>query len=69
MQQPIAEHQQAVERILRYVAGTLDYGLHYLRCPGAAHFISYSDIDHAGDIDTSKSRSGMFFFLSKCLVS
>ena len=25
--------------------------------------------DHAGDIDTSKSTSGILFFLGKCLVS
>ncbi|XP_014661096.1 uncharacterized protein LOC106804451 [Setaria italica] len=59
----------AVKRILRYVAGTLDYGLHYPRCLEAAHFIGYSDSDHAGDIDTSKSTSGMLFFLGKCLLA
>ncbi|CAO2193121.1 unnamed protein product [Urochloa humidicola] len=69
MQRPTTEHLQAVKTILRYVAGTLDYGLHYPRCPGAAHFIGYSDSDHAGDIDNSKSTSGMLFFLGKCLVS
>jgi hypothetical protein len=68
MQRPTSEHLQAVKRIIRYVAGTLDYGLHYPRCPGAAHFIGYSDSDHAGDIDMSKSTSGTMFFLGKCLV-
>jgi hypothetical protein len=43
--------------------------LHYPRCPGAAHFIGYSDSDHAGDIDTSKSTNGTLFFLSKCPIS
>jgi hypothetical protein len=37
--------------------------LHYPRCPGAEHFIGYSDSDLAGDIDTSKSTSGTLFFL------
>jgi hypothetical protein len=69
MQRPTTEHQQAVKRIIRYVAGTLDHGLYYPRCPGAAHFVGYSDSDHAGDIDTSKSTSGTLFFLGKCLVS
>ena len=49
--------------------GTLDYGLHYPRYPRAAHFIGYSDSDHAGSIDTSKNTSGMLYFLGKCLVS
>jgi hypothetical protein len=58
-----------VKRIIRYVAGTLDHGLYYPRCPEEAHLIGYSDSDHAGDIDTSKSTSGVLFFFSKCLVS
>jgi hypothetical protein len=69
MQRPTTEHQQVVKRILRYVAGTSDYGFHYPRCPGAAHFIGYSDSDHAGDTDTSKSTSGMLFFIGKCPIS
>jgi hypothetical protein len=69
MQRPTTEHQQAVKRILRYVEGIVDYGLHYPRCPGAEHFIGYSDNNLAGDIDTSKSTSGTLFFLGKCLIS
>jgi hypothetical protein len=69
MQRPITEHQQAVKRIICYVAGTLDHGLYYPRCPGEAHIVRYSDSDHAGDIDTSKSTSGILFFFGKCLVS
>jgi hypothetical protein len=69
MQRPIMEHQQAVKRIIRYVAGILDHGLYYPRCPGDAHLVGYSDNDHAGDIDTNKSTSGILFFFGKCLVS
>jgi hypothetical protein len=58
-----------VKRIIRYVAGTLNHGLYYPRCPGEAHFVGYSDSNHAGGIDTSKSTSGTLFFLGKCLVS
>jgi hypothetical protein len=58
MQRPTVEHQQAVKRILRYITGTSDYGLHYPRCPDVVHFIGHSDSDHTGDIDTSKSTSG-----------
>jgi hypothetical protein len=69
MQRPTTEHQQAVKRIVRYVAGTLDHGLYYPRCPGEAHLVGYSDSDHTSDIDTSKSTSEILFFFSKCLVS
>jgi hypothetical protein len=56
MERPTAEHQSAIKRILRYIAGTIDYGLH-------------CDSDLAGDIDASKSMSGMLFFLGSSLVS
>jgi hypothetical protein len=69
MQRSTTKHHQAVKRIIRYVAGTLDHGLYYPRCPGEAHLVGYSDSDHAGDIDTSKSMSGILFFFGKCLVS
>jgi hypothetical protein len=69
MQRLTTEHQQVVKRIIRYVAGTLDHGLHYPRCLGVAHFVGYSDSVHAGDIDTTKSTSGILFFLGKVLVS
>jgi hypothetical protein len=69
MQRPTTVHQQAVKSIIRYVAGTLDHGLYYPRCPGEAHLVGYSDSNHAGDIDTSKSTSGVLFFFGKCLIS
>jgi hypothetical protein len=37
--------------------------------PWKAHLVGYSDSDHAGDIDTSKSTSGILFFFDKCLGS
>jgi hypothetical protein len=69
MQRLTTKHQQAVKTIIRYIAGTLDHGLYYPRCPGEAHLIRYRDNDHTGDIDTSKSTSGILFFFDKCLVS
>ena len=69
MERLTMEHVQAVKRILRYVAGTLDYGLHYGRAPDTAWFVGYYDSDLVGDVDTSKSTTGMMFFLSDCLVN
>jgi hypothetical protein len=69
MERPTMEYLQAVKRILRYVAGTLDYGLHYGRGPDTARLIGYCDSDLADDVDTSKSTTGTMFFLGDCLVS
>jgi hypothetical protein len=69
MQRPTTEHQRAVKRIIRYVAGTLDHVIYYPRCPGKAHLVGYSDSDHTSNIDTSKSTSEILFFFDKCLVS
>jgi hypothetical protein len=69
MELPMMEHQQAIKRILRYVVGTLYYGLWYERCLGAAHLIDYCDSNLADDIDTIKSMSDVLFFLSNCPIS
>jgi hypothetical protein len=68
MEHPTEEHLQAVKRTLRYVAGTLNFGLCYKRRTGAARLVGYSDSDLAGDIDTRKSTSGTLFFLGNCLI-
>ena len=69
MERLTMEHLHAVKRILRYVAGTLDYGLHYGRAPDTARFIGYCDSDLASNVDTNKSTTRMMFFLGDCLVS
>ena len=69
MERPTMEHLQVVKRILRYVAGSLDYGLHYGRAPNMTCFVGYCDSDLTGDVDTSKSTTGTMFFLANCLVS
>jgi hypothetical protein len=51
---------------MRYVAGTVDYGLFY-RCRekggGQAQLIGFSDSDFAGDIDGRKSPTGVLYCL------
>ena len=49
--------------------GILDYDLHYGRAPNMVRFVGYCDSDLAGDVDTSKSITGMMFFLGDCLFS
>ena len=65
MEAPAKNHYAAVKHLLRYVAGTLDYGCSYERGRGELRLTGYSDSDHAGDEDDRKSTSGTFFFLGE----
>ncbi|KAL5539417.1 hypothetical protein UlMin_045368 [Ulmus minor] len=65
---PKESHLQAVKRIIRYVNGTLDYGLWY-SMDTTTDLVGYSDADWAGTIDDRKSTSGGCFYLGNNLVS
>jgi len=68
MEKPTTEHLAAVKRVLRYVAGTLDYDCHYTRKKDA-RLVGFSDSDLAGDIDTRKSTTGVVFFLGNNIIT
>ena len=69
MEKPTTEHLVAVKRVLRYVAGTVNFGCHYGRKKGGSDLVGYSDSDLAGDVDTRKSTTGVLFFLGGNLVT
>jgi hypothetical protein len=69
LERPTEEHLQAVKKIIRYIARTLQYGLCHGRRTGTTRLVGYCDSDLAGDIDTRKSTTGALFFLGKSLVS
>jgi hypothetical protein len=69
MEKPTTEHLLAVKRVLRYIAGTSDYGCYYQRRKKPAGLTGYSDSDHAGDVDTRKSTTGVVFFLGDSLIT
>lgn len=61
---PNETHWKAVKRILRYVKGTLDYGICFSgRQDVEIEVLGYVDADWAGDIVTRKSQSGYVFQL------
>jgi hypothetical protein len=68
MEKPTQEHMAAVKRIIRYVPGTLHLGCQYRR-DTQWKLVGYCDSDMAGDIDTSKSTTGVVFFLGRNLIS
>ncbi|XP_057432530.1 uncharacterized mitochondrial protein AtMg00810-like [Lotus japonicus] len=68
MHAPRTEHMLALKRILRYVQGTLQFGLHLYPSP-IEKLISYTDADWGGCPDTRRSTSGYCVFLGDNLIS
>jgi hypothetical protein len=67
MEAPRQEHLTTVKRVLRYVAGTVHWGVHYRPAGRKGELLvltGYSDSDLAGDINDRKSTSGLIFFLA-----
>lgn len=61
-------HFSALKLILRYVWGTLDYGLQ-LFSSSTSSLVAYSDADWAGYPTTRRSTSGYCVFLDNNLIS
>ncbi|GJS79569.1 ribonuclease H-like domain-containing protein [Tanacetum coccineum] len=68
MHDPREPHLAALKRILRYVQGTLDLGLH-LYASSTTSLGGYTDADWAGCPSTRKSTSGYYVFLGDNLLS
>ncbi|XP_022880630.1 uncharacterized protein LOC111397896 [Olea europaea var. sylvestris] len=66
---PTDDHFLAVKRILRYVKGTIHYGLHFRPSTSPGALVAYSDADWAGCLDTRHSTSGYSIYLGNNLVS
>ncbi|GJZ07797.1 ribonuclease H-like domain-containing protein [Tanacetum coccineum] len=61
-------HLAALKRVLCYVRGTLDFGLHLYASPIGYH-VAYYDADRAGSPSTRRSTSGYCVFLGDNLLS
>ncbi|XP_021724878.1 uncharacterized protein LOC110692187 [Chenopodium quinoa] len=68
MHDPRVPHYNSLKRVLRYLQGTLDYGMHLSATPSSG-LISYSDADWGGCPDTKRSTSGYCVFLGDNLIS
>ncbi|GKD42727.1 ribonuclease H-like domain-containing protein [Tanacetum coccineum] len=68
MHDPRDPHFTALKGILRYVRGTLDYGLQ-LHVSSATQLTAYIDVDWAGCPITCRSTSGYCVFLGDNLLS
>lgn len=68
---PLFTHWTAVKRILRYLKGTVSYGLHMQPATKGQHLsiTAMSDVDWASNTDDRGSTSGSAIYLSPNLVS
>ncbi|GJT89721.1 retrovirus-related pol polyprotein from transposon TNT 1-94 [Tanacetum coccineum] len=65
---PTKKHFHAVKRIFKYLRGTVNRGLWYLKDSSIA-LTAYADADHVGCQDTRRSTSGCMQLLGDRLVS
>ncbi|WOG92347.1 hypothetical protein DCAR_0311611 [Daucus carota subsp. sativus] len=68
MEKPKQDHFMAAKRILRYIKGTLNYGLFYTHSQNSK-LVGYSDSDYGGDLDDGKSTSGYAFHIGSAIFS
>jgi hypothetical protein len=65
LEEPQEDHFAAVKKILRYVAGTCNWGLWFSRKKGNQTLLTgFSEADFARDVDARKSTTGVIFFLT-----
>jgi hypothetical protein len=70
LEEPWEDHLAVVKRILRYVAGTNNWGLWFGQKKGnQALLTGFSDAYFAGDVDARNSTTGVIFFLANSPVT
>lgn len=68
MENPAMVHWNALKRILKYLKGTLRFGIKFV--PNFDKRLNvYSDADYAGDVSTRRSHSGFIFMLGASPIS
>ncbi|KAJ7528383.1 hypothetical protein O6H91_15G001300 [Diphasiastrum complanatum] len=68
MQNPSQAHWKSAKRILRYIQGTLNFGLKYEQ-PEVPMLVGYTDADWASNIDDRRYTSGHTFSYGTTTVS
>ncbi|KAG6475509.1 hypothetical protein ZIOFF_064731 [Zingiber officinale] len=69
MERPTTMHHKVVKQILKYLKGTIHFGLTYIKGPQEISIFGYSDSDLTDDLDGRKITSGMTLYFNESLVS
>jgi hypothetical protein len=67
---PSMEHWQAAKGVLRYLAGTVSYGIMFgSTSDNTTGVVGYCDADYAGDVFTRRSTGGYVFIMNGAAIS
>ncbi|GAU45883.1 hypothetical protein TSUD_401080, partial [Trifolium subterraneum] len=71
MDKPKSSHLIAVKRILRYVKGTIDYGVFFPANDrkNECKLMGYTDSNWCGDVEDRKSTAGYIFYFGEAPIS
>jgi hypothetical protein len=68
MVDPIHVHLIAIKHVMRYLKGTMDYGLKYV-ANNKINLLGYLDSDWVGSVANQKSTIGCFFTSGSGMIS
>lgn len=68
MERPTEMHQNAAKKILRYIKGTINFGIVYTKDECNTELFGFSDSDLAGHLDDRKSTGGVVFYLNESII-
>jgi hypothetical protein len=69
MEKPTVMHQKAVKQIIRYIQGSINFGLVYTNGSDPEVLKGFSDSDLAANLVGRRSTAGMTFYLNECLIT
>ena len=69
MADPSYDHWLGIKRLLRYIKGTLIYGLKFVARENDDDLYGFADANWAGDVDTRRSTSGYVFMVANGVIS
>ena len=68
MAKPMEIHLQAAKRALRYLKGTVNYGIYYKK-GGYGELLAFTDSDYVGNMEDRKSTFGYVFLMNSSAIS
>nr|GFB50989.1 zinc finger, CCHC-type [Tanacetum cinerariifolium] len=68
MQEPREQHMKAIRQVLRYIKGTLNFGINYYKKAGCK-LLGYSDSSYGINIEGGKGTTGIVFYFGNSPIS